>query len=78
MNIRSRRLQKLLGLFVLALVLFNHPVLSIFNREIFIAGIPLLFFYLFIAWFFIVFLLIVVIERRSLLRMPKNIETQGE
>lgn len=78
MNIRARRLQKLLGLFALAIVLFNHPALSIFNRKIFIAGIPLLFIYLFTAWFLVVFLLIIIIERRSLLRMPKNFEKPGE
>ncbi len=74
MNIRARRLQKLVGLFVFAIVLFNYPVLTIFNRAIFVAGIPLLFCYLFAAWFLIVVLLLIVIERRSLLHMPRNIE----
>ncbi|KAA3619520.1 MAG: hypothetical protein DWQ05_02005 [Calditrichaeota bacterium] len=78
MNFRTRRLQKLVGLFLFAIVLFNYPLLSIFNRDAVIAGIPLLFYYIFTAWLLIIIFLFIVIERPSLARMPKSTEKPGE
>ena len=53
-NIRNKRLA---GLFILGWVIFNYPILSLFNREIFVFGIPLLYVFLFLGWgLFIVFL----------------------
>ncbi len=40
----------MLALFVLGLLIFNPPILSLFSTDGFIAGIPLLYFYLFSAW----------------------------
>ena len=45
--IKTRRL---IGLFILGCLLFNYPILSIFNRAILIGGVPLLYVYLFAAW----------------------------
>ena len=42
--------QRLVLLFVLGVVLFNDPVMSLFDRGRHVAGIPLLFIYLFVAW----------------------------
>lgn len=39
-----------IGLFLLAVVLFNYPILSLFNLELLIFGLPLLYFYLFLIW----------------------------
>jgi hypothetical protein len=41
---------RLAGAFLLGLVLFLPPLLSIFNRAETVFGIPLLYFYLFLAW----------------------------
>jgi hypothetical protein len=42
--------QRLVLVFVLGLVLLNDPVLSLFDHKRNLAGIPLLFLYLFFAW----------------------------
>ena len=42
--------RRLIGLFLLGGLLFNYPVLSIFNRAVLIGGVPLLYLYLFTAW----------------------------
>jgi hypothetical protein len=41
---------KLLLLFVLGALLLNFPVLAIFNRAVTLAGIPVLYLYLFGLW----------------------------
>ena len=60
-NIRNKRLA---GLFILGWVIFNYPILSLFNREIFVFGIPLLYVFLFLAWsLFVVILAFVTLFR---------------
>ncbi len=56
---------KLIGLFILALVLFNFPLLGIFTRSSFIGGIPSVFVYLFVAWLAIILIMRQNIESRS-------------
>lgn len=55
------------ALVLLGLVMFNPPLLEVFDagasREV--AGIPLLFFYLFFAWAMLIALMAFVIERPS-------------
>ncbi|MDK9719788.1 MAG: hypothetical protein OEL53_01245 [Rhodospirillales bacterium] len=41
---------RLLGLFLLGLLLFLPPFLAVFNREATVFGLPLLYLYLFLAW----------------------------
>ena len=41
---------RFVGLFLLGGFLFSYPVLTLFNLEDRLFGIPLLFFYLFFAW----------------------------
>lgn len=50
------------GLFLLAIVLFNPPILLIFDHARLLAGIPLLYLYLFSAWLLIIFLAAWIIE----------------
>jgi hypothetical protein len=45
---RTARRDRMIGLFVLALVLFNPPVLNLFGGSLF--GWPALYVYLFGAW----------------------------
>ncbi|RAU83648.1 hypothetical protein [Pontibacter arcticus] len=46
-RVKGRRLFFISALF---LVLLNYPVLSIFNKSKVIMGVPLLYFYLMLAW----------------------------
>jgi len=46
-TIKSRRL---FSVFLLGCLIFNYPIVSLFNHEIFIFGIPVLFVYLFWVW----------------------------
>ena len=42
--------QRLIALFVLGCLLFNYPVLSLFNVPAEAFGVPLLYLYIFAAW----------------------------
>ena len=42
--------QRLVALFLLGCLLFNYPLLSLFNGAGAVAGVPLLYAYLFVAW----------------------------
>lgn len=56
--------QRLMGLFLLGCVLFNYPLLVLFNRPADILGVPLLYAYLFLAWGTLIGLMAWVIERK--------------
>lgn len=56
-NIKGRRLA---GLFLLGLLLFNFPLLSLFNRPVMVLGVPLLYLYLFVAWWVIILLTLAI------------------
>lgn len=43
-------------MFVLGIFLINFPMLSVFNKSIFVFGIPLIFFYTFLLWAIIIFM----------------------
>lgn len=60
---RSRRGQRLIALAILAVLLLNYPLLSIFNSPRTIAGVPLLYAYLFAVWGVLIVLLALVAER---------------
>lgn len=46
----TERGERLVGAFLLGLALFNPPILTIFGQGGDVGGVPLLFFYLFVAW----------------------------
>jgi hypothetical protein len=56
--------QRLAAIFAMGCVLLNYPILSLFGRPVDVAGIPLLYIYVFAAWILLVGLLALVIERR--------------
>ena len=67
---------RFIGIFVLGFVLFNYPLLSLFNFPKRLWGIPLLYAYLFIAWLLLILLpLLVSRTRRSSF---DNIEIEGD
>lgn len=56
--------QRLVGLFLLGNLLFNFPLLALFNRSASVLDIPLLYLYTFASWAFLIMLLVLVAEQR--------------
>ena len=54
-----------MGIFLLALFLFNFPLINIFGKDIIIAGIPLLYLYIFLVWVAIIVAIVWVVEFRN-------------
>lgn len=50
MSPQNNKNARLVGLFLLGCVLFNYPILSIFNLDVSIMRIPFLFLYIFLGW----------------------------
>jgi hypothetical protein len=59
----DRRAQRLVALCMLGCVLFNFPVLAIFNVSGFVLGIPVLYAYIFVAWALLIALMAMVVEQ---------------
>jgi hypothetical protein len=56
--------QKLIATFLLGAVLFNYPILSLFNRAAAVLGIPLVYAYIFLAWGGLIALTAWIVERK--------------
>lgn len=59
----DRRTERLVALAVAAALLFNFPLLAIFNRPAWLAGVPLGIAYLFIVWALVIVAVAWVMER---------------
>ena len=57
--------QRLIGLCLLGFVLFNYPILALFNLPATVFGIPVLYAWIFFAWAVLIAAMAWVIERRS-------------
>jgi hypothetical protein len=57
--------QRLAALFLLGCLLFNYPLLYLFNVSTTVFGIPLLYAYVFVAWALLIVLLGIVVERSA-------------
>jgi hypothetical protein len=55
--------QRLVVVFLLGVVLFNYPLLALFNRTASVVGLPVLYVYIFGAWALLIGLAALVIER---------------
>ncbi len=64
MTPKARKNKRLVGLFLLGCLLFNYPLLSLFNLETMIFGLPLLFFYVFTAWAILILLAAIATKTR--------------
>lgn len=71
-TVMASKQSKLIGLSILALVMFNFPLLSVFSRPATIGGIPSIFIYLFLAWLGIIFVMRQNIESKSAKDKKKN------
>ena len=56
--------QRFVALCMLGMLLFNYPVLAIFNVSGTFFGVPALYAYLFIAWAILIFLMALLAETR--------------
>jgi len=56
--------QRLIALFVLGCLLFNYPVLSLFNVPAEAFGVPVLYAYIFAAWTLLIALMALAAESR--------------
>ena len=61
----ERKGQRMVALCMLGLVLFNFPVLALFNVPGTLLGVPLLYAYIFLAWALLIALMAWVVERRE-------------
>lgn len=57
--------QRLAAVFLLGWLLFNYPVLALFNKAAAVFGIPVLYAYIFIVWLGLIALIALIIERRQ-------------
>ena len=64
MNKPNIKAQRLAAVFVLGCLLFNYPLLALFNRAELFAGVPLLFIYVYAGWVLLIALLALVVEKR--------------
>jgi hypothetical protein len=60
---RGGRKERLIAAFGLGLLLFLPPLLAVASRDVMIAGVPLLYLWLFGGWAALVAVLALVIER---------------
>jgi hypothetical protein len=62
--------QRLIALFVLGWLLFNYPLLALFNDARTWLGLPLLYGYLFAAWALFIALIAVIVEQGASRKTP--------
>ncbi len=60
---RSMKGQSLAAVFLLSCLVFNYPLLYLFNVSSTVLGIPVLFLYLFAVWAFVIALIASIVER---------------
>ncbi len=56
--------QRLAAVFLVGCLLFNYPLLALFNKATSVLGVPLLYAYIFIVWLGIIGLIALIVERR--------------
>jgi hypothetical protein len=62
---RSKQNKRLIALFFLGYLLFNYPLMALFNLPEIIWGIPLLYAYLFGVWVLLIVLVILIVGFRT-------------
>jgi uncharacterized membrane protein YdbT with pleckstrin-like domain len=60
---------RLIALCVLGALLFNYPILSLFNHVSIIVGIPLFYLFIFIAWGLVIALIGLITRYSSFVKM---------
>jgi hypothetical protein len=65
MTPESKKNKRLVALFLFGIVLLNYPILSLFNLNILVFGLPLQFIYIFGIWGLLILLAALVTMRPS-------------
>ena len=60
MTFDKEKSRRLVGLFLFAVVLYNYPILSLFNISNRISDIPVLYLYLFFVWILSIVLVVII------------------
>lgn len=63
MKTKGTRAARLAFLFLLGMLLFNYPLLALFNVQGQVFGVPVLYAYVFAAWGLLICLVALVMER---------------
>ena len=58
-----RKGERLVALALLGFLLFNYPLLSLFSTDGTVAGVPLLYAYLFVSWGLLIGLMALVVRK---------------
>lgn len=66
--------ERLVGLFLLGLVLLTPPLIGAFDRAVLVRGMPVLYLYLFVCWALLIALTAFIVERPD----PDEEEADGE
>jgi hypothetical protein len=62
---QDRSSQRLVAVSVLGALLFNYPLLALFNRPVLVFGIPLVYLYVFAAWALVIGLIALALRRAA-------------
>jgi len=62
MDSKNRKSMQLVGVFFLGCVLFNYPILQLFNIDALVMGLPLFYIYLFAGWAVLIILILLITE----------------
>jgi hypothetical protein len=57
--------QRLVALCMLGCLLFNYPILALFNRQGVVLGVPILYGYIFAVWGVLIALMALVVETKE-------------
>jgi len=60
MTFDKEKSRRLVGLFLFVVVLYNYPILSLFNIANRISDIPVLYLYLFFIWILSIILVVII------------------
>ncbi len=65
MDGQDNRVQRLVALCLLGLLLFNYPLLALFNLPESVFGVPVLYAYIFAAWALLIGLMALAVRLRD-------------
>ena len=69
--------KRLVSLFLLGAILFNYPLLSIFNHKSYVLGFPILYLYIFSLWLLMIVMMIVITNRRKFIKKKRLLKNQA-
>ena len=71
MTFDKEKSRRLTGLFLFVVILYNYPILSLFNIPKNISGIPVLYLYLFFVWILSIILVVIINKYPKTTEIPQ-------